>query len=288
MRRALHRVSRPLSRRWRSGPASALLHLDAAAAVHPHPAKVETGGEDAHFVAADEGIFGVFDGVGGWASHGVDAGAFSRDLAARCSSQLLSGRSASLDLAGGLAAGLAEVSCLGSCTACLLRIDRRDGALTALNLGDSGFRIFRPAASSAKRPCMQVEAASQPQQHYFNCPLQLGGGSADAPSDGDAYSAAVQPGDLVLLATDGLFDNLFDDEIASLVDEVRLAARIAQRTAARCLHRTAHRSTCGTRVDALLAFDRSAPLCRGRRSVTTPASRAPPLSPRPSPRAPAR
>ncbi|MCI33790.1 putative protein phosphatase 2C 55-like, partial [Trifolium medium] len=46
----------------------------------PHPAKVATGGEDAHFICADEQVIGVADGVGGWANVGVDAGLFAREL----------------------------------------------------------------------------------------------------------------------------------------------------------------------------------------------------------------
>lgn len=46
----------------------------------PHPDKEETGGEDAHFICADEHAIGVADGVGGWADVGVNSGLFSREL----------------------------------------------------------------------------------------------------------------------------------------------------------------------------------------------------------------
>lgn len=46
----------------------------------PHPAKEETGGEDAHFICADKQVIGVADGVGGWADVGVNAGIFAREL----------------------------------------------------------------------------------------------------------------------------------------------------------------------------------------------------------------
>ena len=56
--------------------------------VIPHPAKANrsyvlpphNGGEDACFADDDIGCVGVADGVGGWASHGVDAGIFARQL----------------------------------------------------------------------------------------------------------------------------------------------------------------------------------------------------------------
>jgi len=44
----------------------------------PHPEKKYKGGEDAAY--ADEGILVVADGVGGWASRGVDPAIYSRNL----------------------------------------------------------------------------------------------------------------------------------------------------------------------------------------------------------------
>ena len=182
--------------------------LEAASALLPHPAKAAKGGEDACFCGSS--VFGVFDGVGGWASRGIDAGQFSRDLAKNTHAELV--KTPDGDLTNALEAGLRDVQVLGSCTACLLKIDRQAGTLSALNLGDSGWRLFRPAGRA-----LRIEHASEAQQHYFNCPLQLGGGSMDKPSDGDVFKATVYPGDLVLMATDGVLDNLFDEEIAELL-----------------------------------------------------------------------
>ena len=133
--------------------------LEAASVLLPHPDKAATGGEDAAFCG--DSVFGVFDGVGGWAKRGVDAGAFSRRLAASTQDQLT--RQPKLDLDAALDRGLRDVTVLGSCTACLVRIDRRQGVLSALNLGDSGWRLLRPDGRK-----LRVEAASTAQQHYFN------------------------------------------------------------------------------------------------------------------------
>jgi len=45
--------------------------LAAGACCLPHPDKMDTGGEDAHFIAADGLAMGVADGVGGWRESGV-------------------------------------------------------------------------------------------------------------------------------------------------------------------------------------------------------------------------
>lgn len=39
----------------------------------------------------------------------------------------------------------------------------------------------------------------------------------DQPQDGNVYLLKVKEGDLLLLATDGVFDNLFENEILSIV-----------------------------------------------------------------------
>lgn len=45
----------------------------------PHPAKKQKGGEDRFVIS--ESMLAVFDGVSGWASHGVDPAAYPTSLA---------------------------------------------------------------------------------------------------------------------------------------------------------------------------------------------------------------
>ena len=49
-----------------------------AASNIPEKSKVEKGGEDAWFAALD--LLAVADGVGGWASRGIDSGLYSKRL----------------------------------------------------------------------------------------------------------------------------------------------------------------------------------------------------------------
>lgn len=59
---------------------------------------------------------------------------------------------------------------------------------------------------------------SHEQQHYFNTPFQLSLPPtelqsqvlADRPESADQYEFSVEDGDVILLATDGLFDNVPD------------------------------------------------------------------------------
>jgi protein phosphatase PTC7 len=61
--------------------------------------------------------------------------------------------------------------------------------------------------------------STQLQQHYFNAPYQLSimpeymrsdGSLQSDPEDADIVDIQLERGDTILLATDGLYDNLFD------------------------------------------------------------------------------
>lgn len=65
----------------------------------------------------------------------------------------------------------------------------------------------------------RVVFSTREQQHFFNCPYQLAivppklikrGAIMDRPADADIVEMNVESDDLVLLATDGMFDNLHD------------------------------------------------------------------------------
>jgi serine/threonine protein phosphatase PrpC len=47
------------------------------------------------------------------------------------------------------------------------------------------------------------------QQHSFNFPFQLGTGSRDSPLDAVTDELTVQEGDILIMGTDGIWDNVF-------------------------------------------------------------------------------
>jgi protein phosphatase PTC7 len=64
------------------------------------------------------------------------------------------------------------------------------------------------------------------QQHYFNCPYQLAiypnnvrDGQMDRPDSAVVSSFQLIEGDLICLATDGLWDNLSDSLLLSLLNK---------------------------------------------------------------------
>ena len=59
-------------------------------------------------------------------------------------------------------------------------------------------------------------------QHFFDCPLQFGAAPDFSESTDNAEDAAVaelqvQPGDVLLAGSDGLWDNCFDSEILQML-----------------------------------------------------------------------
>lgn len=101
-------------------------------------------GEDAHFLAstAKKIWAGVFDGVGGWADHGVDPSVFSAGLAKHCHDAATKDASALQVLTEGYEGVQKDVSItLGSSTACVASLDLDTGKVEIANLGDSGYLL---------------------------------------------------------------------------------------------------------------------------------------------------
>lgn len=103
----------------------------------PHPAKEETGGEDAHFICGDEQAIGVADGVGGWADVGVDAGLFSRELMSHSVTAVLEEPKGSIDPARVLEKAHACTKAKGSSTACIIALTKKVGFLFSFPFGFS-------------------------------------------------------------------------------------------------------------------------------------------------------
>lgn len=95
---------------------------------------------------------------------------------------------------------------LGTTTACLALL-LPPTTLLLTNVGDSQAFVFRPSEG-------RFIARTEEQWHWFDCPRQLGTNSPDVPKEvGQVVEVQVKEGDLVLLATDGLMDNLWETEV---------------------------------------------------------------------------
>ncbi|XP_042493269.1 probable protein phosphatase 2C BIPP2C1 [Macadamia integrifolia] len=182
------------------------LFLSSGAAMLPHPSKALTGGEDAFFVAPN--WLGVADGVGQWSLKGINAGLYARELMEACAKMVSEFQGAQLIKPEEiLIRSAAEASSLGSATVLVVYFDGQ--ALNVANIGDSGFIIIRNGS---------VFRRSSPMVHGFNFPLQIRRG--DDPSELiEGYKIDLDEGDMVITATDGLFDNLYEQEIEMIVSK---------------------------------------------------------------------
>lgn len=172
-----------------------------------------------HHISGD--VLGVADGVGGWRQYGVDPGTFSDALMRACERVVSAGAFRPHLPAQLLARAYSELMdskepIVGSSTACVVVLSRETGALHAANIGDSGFLLVRDG---------RVLLRSEEQQHYFNTPYQLSNAPpgqdgqvlSDRPEAARTSEMPVQDGDVIMLGTDGVFDNVPD---AMLVKEL--------------------------------------------------------------------
>lgn len=125
----------------------------------------------------------------------------------------------------------------GSCTICLAMVDPVSNQLFYTNVGDCGLMVLRHIDSEVagymrerrqprhlRKSDLRLAYLSQQQIKSFNHPYQLGfsdipehKGQFETPADADTASIPVMAGDVVIMATDGLFDNMEIDEIVSEV-----------------------------------------------------------------------
>ncbi|KAK4132513.1 protein serine/threonine phosphatase 2C [Trichocladium antarcticum] len=198
-------------------------------------------GQDAFFVsrlgtAPGEVAFGVADGVGGWMDSGVDPADFSH---AFCDYMAAAASTAETPATGGAAGqppltarqlmqkGYEAVCHDPSITAggstAVVGLLTAHGLLEVANLGDSGFVLLRLNG---------VHSASEPQTHAFNTPFQLSvvppsmllraaafGGARlmDQPRDAEVTRQRLRHGDVLVFASDGLWDNLFNQDVLRIV-----------------------------------------------------------------------
>jgi len=219
----------------------------------PHPQKASSGGEDSYFLCANGSAAGVADGVGEWQwRFGLDPRAFADELmqGARTTgeqTQFQAGLEAEARAKLMLSEGYKTTRSFGSATALVAALDPTgQPKLGVANLGDSGLRVLRwksPSECTDSSPGVFVAHRTCEQQHAFNCPYQLarlpepkdyadlraqglnslvkaveksGSAKQDTPCDADTYTFEVQEGDVLLLGTDGVFDNLHDHEVCEL------------------------------------------------------------------------
>jgi protein phosphatase PTC7 len=191
-------------------------------------------GEDAYFVLPRD--IGVFDGVGGWKHSGIDSGLYSRHLSAIVGTYVKKQRGlskeSSIDLAKALDFGANSAKnerLTGSSTVCVASLNEQTGVLKVMNLGDSGLIVFRKDSSSSSNK-MKIAMETQETLHDFNFPSQIGNigdpkqGAiiSDTSADATYDYIQLQDGDVAVVGSDGLWDNIFVEEMIDILQKAKL------------------------------------------------------------------
>ena len=199
------------------------IKIEIGSCVLPHPSKVRWGGEDAVFCKGN--TFGVFDGVSG-ADKAEGLPLYSKMLAKQMTQLVGDGIGLTVkDMQNQLlaAAEIADAQATGASTAVVASITD-DGFLRAINLGDSSCIVIRGD---------KVVQQTSEIVHYFDCPYQLSEISPDRPRDARKMNFELVRGDIILMASDGIFDNLSKDEIVELAKSAPKANTVAKKVSER-------------------------------------------------------
>ncbi|GMH72896.1 hypothetical protein TrRE_jg9914 [Triparma retinervis] len=199
----LLKKSKPIS------PASAPLRVESSSVVLPHPEKRSWGGEDATYSRG--GVFGVFDGVSG-AEKQEGMALYSKTLATEMGREVEKRSDSSFTLRQlsdilTVATEIADDTATGASTALAGSVGS-DNRLRVVSLGDCVTLVIRNGRPYAR---------SKDILHSFDCPFQLGDVSPDRPKDSTTLTVKLMEGDVVVSGSDGVFDNISDVDIATLV-----------------------------------------------------------------------
>lgn len=187
---------------------SMTLELSMGVANRPRDDKVSDGGDDAWFITNSViNAVGVADGVGSWRSRGINAGECARELMELCRQQFVD----NLDISptSVLEYSIPKLRSAGSTTILIAKITE-EGFLSVAQIGDSDLVVFRRNF---------VAFQTLPQQHRHNLPYQVGRSEPDSASDAQTYELSVQVGDIIVLGTDGLWDNLYASQVLQIITE---------------------------------------------------------------------
>ena len=109
---------------------------------------------------------GLADGATGNIMLGYDPGEFPRYLMKLCSNLFVENSiyNDSKDLLMKAFDMLQDITCYGSCTACVITYNKESSLIHVANIGDSGFRLVRNG---------KIISKSEPQRISYDCPRQL-------------------------------------------------------------------------------------------------------------------
>ena len=191
------------------------LSIDWGSATTMGPEKHES--EDTWFIVPGVAA-GVFDGVGGWRNDGINPAPWTQAVANGCWEAVEAGNQGIISILNTGYRNALKSGHQGSCTATLV-LKTGPTNVTFANLGDSGLAHYRNGKELFR---------SEEQEYAFNFPWSLSSDRDAEPSDAERKMlTGLKSGDYLILATDGLWDNLYPNEIAKFLDDESSPEQIA-------------------------------------------------------------
>ncbi|CAG9316811.1 unnamed protein product [Blepharisma stoltei] len=194
--------------------------------------------EDAYFTTAH--CIGVADGVGGWNQYGVSSKDFANEFMQNC--KKFAEKSKFLQIKKCAEEAFKNINSGGSAAWILANLEKNK--LKISNLGDCGIMTIRKVNGNPR-----IIFQSSPQEHFFNTPYQISRELSltqiqqlkeklsnekyievmeqmkniikDSLWDSDDYCLKVKAGDLIIMASDGLWDNVFPKEILAFLSKYK-------------------------------------------------------------------
>ena len=177
----------------------------------------------------------VADGVGGWNESGVDPSKYSNELCENIKKEYFKhGHLFYANPKRLFIDACNTTKSIGSATFCMVNLDLEKEYINTVNMGDSGYMLIRGKSRDINNPnpalqkiihkqngindgtnLLHLVYKSQEQQHRFNFPYQVGT-YGDDPSQAETHIHQFIENDIIILATDGLWDNLFENQIMQI------------------------------------------------------------------------
>ncbi|CAF1614843.1 unnamed protein product [Rotaria magnacalcarata] len=185
-------------------------------------------GDDAGFAMRrnQQNFLGISDGAGGNVMYGFDPRLFSESLMRHCSDLAHTGKYSTEEPKRLLCHAFDRVqieNCFGSATACVVGIDCDTGQLHSVNIGDSGYVIVRNGCIiyRSRSQKMNGDCPRQLDVYPWTAALRKKGLNYTQISSVDAICQTFQLelDDIVILSTDGLFDNVPDRLLEKIVSK---------------------------------------------------------------------
>lgn len=197
--------------------------MDTAFAMIPHKDKRYFGGEDAFAIdtMAQYVLLVVADGIGGWKSkYGYSAGKFTHSLVAEISELFLSGIQDPETL---VEEAIKNINIPGACTMVMVIINKLTNIAYAYQVGDADYLLLSGEGKIKSRGTPLFRAPKKPVYGALglNSPFRIAREHMTLEVDIDEAvnkKLEIEEGDTLILASDGLWDNLFIHEIISCVE----------------------------------------------------------------------